>query len=81
MLNDQSKLIVTSWNCSICGGSTILCNVCFGGLFPRWAKVTKAELRCSDRFFPRWAKTTGATIDDPMTASLNANDQFNLTEL
>ena len=40
---NKSKLTVTSWTCSICGGSTILCNVCFGGLFPRWAKVTKAE--------------------------------------
>ena len=62
---------LTSCSCGCSGGNTILCKVCFGGLFPRWAKVTKAEIRCSGRFFPRWAKTTRAAIDDPMTASSN----------
>ena len=71
---------ITNWNCGYNGGNTILCNVCFGGLFPRWAKVTKTELRSSGRFFPRWAKTIRAARDDPMTASLHANDQFHLTD-
>ena len=71
---------MTNGNCGCNGGNTILCNVCFGGLFPRWAKVTKTELRSSGRFFPRWAKTIREARDDPMTASLHANDQFHLTD-
>ena len=39
-------------NCGSSGGKTILCNVCFGCLFPRWAKVTKAKLCSPSRSFP-----------------------------
>ena len=59
-------------NCGCSGGNTMRCNVCFGDLFPRWAKITKAEIHSSGRFFPRWAKTTRAAKNNPMIASLNA---------
>ena len=41
-------------------------------LFPRWAKVTTTEIRCSGSFFPRWAKTNRAARDNPRTTSLTA---------
>ena len=43
-VNNKSKLTVTCGNCSICGGSTILYNVCSNRFFPRWAKTTRATI-------------------------------------
>ena len=43
MLSAKTSLTSCNYNCGCSGGNTILCNVCFGRLFPRWAKVTKAE--------------------------------------
>ena len=50
----------------------VIASVCVLELFPRWAKVTTTEIRCSGRFFPRWAKTNRAARDDPITTSLTA---------
>ena len=40
----------------------VIASVCMLELFPRWAKVTTTEIRCSGRFLPRKRQHAGATI-------------------